>query len=61
VPLLVDRKTPLPAVPAKTLAPAVASAGTTPLVNPLLTAVQGPKELRERKTPPPTVPAYIAS
>jgi len=57
VPLLVERKTPPPKVPAKRFVPEIARAKTLVFVKPELTAVQLVPLLVERKTPPPKVPA----
>jgi hypothetical protein len=54
-PLLVERKTPPPQVPAKRFVPLTAKAMTSLFVKPVLTAVQLVPLLLERKTPPPSV------
>ena len=52
-PLLVERKTPPPSVPAKRLVPETVRDRTYKFVKLLLTAVQLAPLLVERKTPPP--------
>ena len=56
VPLLVERKTPPPEVPAKIFVSETASAKTEVFVKPVLAAVQLVPLLVDRKTPP-KVPA----
>ncbi|MCC6866806.1 MAG: hypothetical protein IT280_11685 [Ignavibacteria bacterium] len=56
-PLLVDRKTPPPYVPAKRFVPETTSEYITRFVKPELTTVQLEPLLVDRKTPPPYVPA----
>lgn len=55
-PLFVERKTPLPAVPAKRLVPDTAKALTLVFGKPLLAAAQLVPLLVDRKTPPPLYP-----
>ena len=56
-PLLVEKKTPPPSVPAKRCVPLAARAKTAVAVKPELASVQLVPFIVERKTPPPSVPA----
>jgi hypothetical protein len=57
VPLLVERKTPPPSIPANRLLPLTVRDRTYRFVNPVFTAVQLAPLLAERKIPLPSVPA----
>src|SRR5262245_34088329 len=56
-PSSVDRKTPPPSVPTKTLVPSTASTWTNRFVRPALTDVQCAPPSTDRDTPPPSLPA----